>query len=204
MREQMKDAPASCANSKVEFDVRSYYRDNVEGRRCSTRVNEAWAGGGAGSSTSNRPALRHRVPRLHALQFVSDLCPVSVRQHTVLPPDQQGYTVVGQLYGRLRLIDETYIMAGRALDHAVSQPARQPLTPNTFYGYVLQSTIGDPESASRRSARRRLYRHHQAARCRRLPVDGAGRRREHGAPASVRPVRCWTGGRHHRRDQVLL
>ena len=49
MREQMKDTPAFLRDSKVEFNVRSYYRDNVERSPTKTTVNEAWAGGGAGS-----------------------------------------------------------------------------------------------------------------------------------------------------------
>jgi hypothetical protein len=148
MREQLKDAPAFLRDSKVEFNDRSYYRDNVAASPTKTTVNEAWAGGGAGSVNFESGRLFDIVSGGFTLYNSFPIyAPYQYGNTQLLLPDQQGYTVVGQLYGRLRLTDDTYITAGRSSwTTPYLNPHDNRMTPNTFYGYVLQGSIGDPDS----------------------------------------------------------
>ncbi len=148
MREQMKDAPAFLRDSKIEFNARSYYRDNVAVSPTKTTVNEAWAGGGAGSVSFESGRLFNIVSGGFTLYNSFPIyAPYQYGNSQLLLPDQQGYTVVGQLYGRLRLTDDTYFTAGRSSwTTPYLNPHDNRMTPNTFYGYVLQGSIGDPDS----------------------------------------------------------
>lgn len=148
MREQMKDAPAFLRDSKVELNARSYYRDNVQVTPTKTTVNEAWAGGGAGSFSIETGRILDRVSGGFTLYNSFPIyAPYQYGNSQLLLPDQQGYTVVGELYGRLWLTDDIYVTAGRS---SWSSPYLNPhdnrMTPNTFYGYVLQGSFGDPDS----------------------------------------------------------
>jgi len=148
MREQMKDAPAFLRDSKVEFNARSYYRDNVAVSPTKTTVNEAWAGGGAGSVGLETGRLFDIVSGGFTLYNSFPIyAPYQYGNSQLLLPDQQGYTVVGQLYGRLRLTDDIHFTAGRSSwTTPYLNPHDNRMTPNTFYGYVLQGSIGDPDS----------------------------------------------------------
>lgn len=147
MREQLKDAPAVLRDARADFNVRSYYRDNVEVTTKGTTVNEAWAGGGAGAVNFESGRLFDIVSGGFTLYTSFPIyAPYQYGNSQLLLPQQQGYAVVGQLYGRLRLADSTYFTAGR---HAWETPYINShdnrMTPNTFYGYVLQGAIGDPD-----------------------------------------------------------
>lgn len=147
MRQQLGDTPAFLRDSRVDLNVRSYYRDNVEVTAKSTTVNEAWAGGGVGLVSIETGRLFDIISGGFTLYTSAPIyAPYQYGNSQLLLPGQQGYAVVGQLYGRLRLDDSTYITAGR---HAWETPFINShdnrMTPNTFYGYVLQSVIGDPD-----------------------------------------------------------
>lgn len=145
MREQMKDAPAFLRDSKVELNVRSYYRDNVEAAPAKTTVNEAWAGGGAGSVHVESGRLADFVSGGMTLYNSFPIyAPYQYGNTQLLLPDQQGYTVVGELYGRLHFTDDIFFTAGRSIWNSPYVNAHDNrMTPNTFYGYVLEGSVGD-------------------------------------------------------------
>ena len=65
----------------------------------------------------------------------------------LLLPNQQGYAVFGQLYGRARLFETHYATVGRYLyDTPFLGPHDNRMTPNTFFGYTLTGTFGSGEN----------------------------------------------------------
>ena len=147
MREQLKDTPAFLRDSQVGFNVRSYYRDNVEVAPKGTTVNEAWAGGGASQVDFESGRLFDLISGGFALYTSFPIyAPYQYGNSQLLLPDQQGYAVVGQLYGQVHLDDATVFTAGRRVwETPYLNGHDNRMTPNTFYGYVLQSAIGTPE-----------------------------------------------------------
>lgn len=148
MRQQLADTPAFLRDSRVDFNVRSYYRDNVEAKPTRTTVSEAWAGGGAGSVNFESGSILDVISGGFTLYTSFPIyAPQQYGNSQLLLADQQGYAVVGRLYGRLRLADETYFTAGRNIwTTPFLNGHDNRMTPNTFYGYVLESSIGDPDS----------------------------------------------------------
>jgi hypothetical protein len=148
MREQLKDTPAFLRDSKVDFNVRSYYRDNVEVSPKGTTVNEAWAGGGAGQVNVETGRIFDILSGGFTLYTSFPIyAPLQYGNSQLLLPDQQGYAVVGRLYGQLHLTDNTVFTAGRYIWNSPYLNAHDNrMTPNTFYGYVLEGSVGDPDS----------------------------------------------------------
>ena len=59
---------------------------------------------------------------------------------------QGGFAVAGQLYARATLFDNYTLTAGRYLYNTpYLGPQDNRMIPNTFYGYTLVGTVGDPE-----------------------------------------------------------
>jgi hypothetical protein len=145
MREQLEDAPAFLRDSRVDLNVRSYYRDNVQVSPGKTTVNEAWAGGGAGSVDVETGRLFGRLSGGFTLYTSAPIyAPYQYGNTQLLLPDQQGYAVVGRLYGRLWLTDDIYSTAGRSTwTTPFLNEHDNRMTPNTFYGYVLHGAIGE-------------------------------------------------------------
>lgn len=146
IRDQLQDTPAFLRDSKFDINLRSYYRDVVTNAPKSVTVNEAWATGGWISVQTGRVL---DVLSAGAVLYTSLplYAPIQYDGTGLLLPGQLGYAVVGQLYGRLRVYDETYITAGRYLyDTPYLGPNDNRMTPNTFYGYTLVGTVGDPSA----------------------------------------------------------
>ena len=148
MREQLKDTPEFLRDSRVDFNIRSYYRDNVETRPAKTTVSEAWAGGGAGLVNFESGQILNVISGGFTLYTSFPIyAPPQYGNSQLLLPNQQGYDVVGRLYGRLRLADDTYFTAGRNIwTTPFLNGHDNRMTPNTFYGYVLEGSVGDPDS----------------------------------------------------------
>jgi hypothetical protein len=148
VREQLKGVPAFLRDSRAALNVRSYYRDNVEVAPKGTTVNEAWAGGGTGQVDFETGRLLDVISGGFTLYTSAPIyAPQQYGNSQLLLPDQQGYNVVGQLYGRLHLSEGLVFTAGR---HLWTTPYinghDNRMTPNTFYGYVLQGVIGSSDS----------------------------------------------------------
>ena len=145
-RGTMADVPAFFRDSKVEINARSYYRDNVTNKPSGAKIQEAWAAGGWTAVETGRlfdlisgGAVFYTSVPLYA--------PYDRGNTGLLKPDQQGYGVIGQLYGQLHLGEQHTFTAGRYIyDTPFLNQQDNRMTPNTFYGYVLQGTFGDPEA----------------------------------------------------------
>jgi hypothetical protein len=145
MRDQMKDAPAFVRDSKFSINPRSYYIDQVTNKPTKVSVSEAWAGGGSLAAETGRlfdilsfGTVVYATFPLYA--------PLGYGDTGLLQPDQGGFAVPGQLYARAELFDSLAITGGRYLYNTpYLGPQDNRMIPNTFYGYTLVGTVGDPE-----------------------------------------------------------
>jgi hypothetical protein len=145
MREEMTDAPAVVRDSKWSINPRSYYRDQATAKSTGTTISEAWAGGGSIAFETGRLFDVVSVGTVVYATFPL-YAPLDRGNTGLLQPDQAGFAVAGQLYGRARLFENTYFTAGRYLyDTPYLGPQDNRMIPNTFYGYALTGAFDDPE-----------------------------------------------------------
>ncbi len=146
LREQWKNTPAFLRDSKFDINFRSYYRDEVTNAPNSVGIKEAWAAGGSASLETGR---LFDILSLGAVLYTSFpiVAPPDYGNTGLLLPNQQGYAVFGQLYGRARLFETHYATVGRYYyDTPFLGPHDNRMTPNTFFGYTLTGTIGSTEN----------------------------------------------------------
>jgi len=146
MRDQLKDTPAFLRDSKAEINFRSYYRDNVSNASTGAGWNEAWAAGGSVSFETGR--LFDLISGGMVLYSSFPVyAPLDHDGTGLLKPGQQQYGVLGQLYGKVHITGDHEIVAGRYLyDTPFIGPHDNRMSPNTFYGYTLRGTFGDPNN----------------------------------------------------------
>jgi outer membrane porin, OprD family len=143
-KEQLKDTDPFFRDTKLDVNLRTYYfyRDKYD-----DSVSEAWAIGGALSYKSGW-FLNHFG--LGAVLYTSQpLYAPDDRDGTLLlQPGQEGYTVLGQAYGRIKVFEENFINLYR---YEYNTPFINKndvrMTPNTFEGYTFQGAYGGKEGA---------------------------------------------------------
>ncbi|TAJ23487.1 MAG: outer membrane porin, OprD family, partial [Reyranella sp.] len=144
LRERWKDTPAFLRDSKIDFNLRSYYRDNVTSSPNSSAVQEAWASGGWVTAETGK---LFDLVSLGATLYTSFpiYAPSGYGNTLMLLPNQQGYAVFGELYGQAHLFEDTHkITVGRKrYNTPFIGPHDNRMTPNTFSGYSLIGTLGD-------------------------------------------------------------
>src|SRR5262245_2651487 len=144
LKQQLKDAPAFFRDTQLDFNTRSYYfyRDRFD-----NSVNEAWAIGGALSYKSGwfldrfgMGAAFYNAQRLYG--------PKDRDGTLLLKPGQHGYSVVGQIYGKVKLFDDHFLNLYRyEYNTPFINKNDSRMTPNTFEGYTLQGTFGGGDGA---------------------------------------------------------
>jgi hypothetical protein len=143
LKEQLKDTPAFFRDTKLNLNVRTYYfyRDKykVDG---DDSVSEAWALGGALSYQSGWFLDHFSVGSVFYLS--ERLYGPDDRDGTLLlKPRQHGYEVVGQLYGRVKLIEDNFINIYRyEYNTPYINKNDNRMTPNTFEGYTFTGAYG--------------------------------------------------------------
>ncbi|MCJ7641670.1 MAG: OprD family porin [Desulfobacterales bacterium] len=138
VKEKLKNTPAFFRDTKLNLNLRTYYfyRDNYPG--ATPPINEAWALGGALSYRSGW-FLDHF--RLGATLYTSQprYAPDDRDGTILLKPGQHGYTVVGQLYGRVKLFEKHFVTIYRYhYDTPFINSDDGRMTPNTFEAYTFQ------------------------------------------------------------------
>jgi len=139
IREELKEAQPFFRDTQLDVKLRSYYlnQGNFNGAR-----NEAWTGGGALAYQSGWLLDRLSVG---AVLYTSQplYAPVDRDGTLLLEEGQNGYTVLGQLYVRVKLLDATFLNLYR---YTYSTPYldqhNNRMTPNTFEGYTLTGRLG--------------------------------------------------------------
>ncbi len=144
VKEQLKDTPAFFRDTKLNLNVRTYYfyRDKFD-----DSISEAWALGGALSYQSGWFLDRFSVGSV--LYTSQKLYGPEDRDGTgLLKPNQQDYTQVGQLYARVKLIENNFINIYR---YEYNTPYINKndvrMTPKTFEGYTFTGAYGGKDGA---------------------------------------------------------
>jgi hypothetical protein len=147
LKEKLKDTPPFLRDTTLGLNVRSYYfyRDNYPGS--SPQVNEAWALGGSLSYQSGWFLDHFDVGTV--LYTSQPIYAPEDRDGTgLLKPGQQGYTVLGQLYGRVKVVEGNFI---NLYQYEYNTPFINKndsrMTPNTFEGYTFTGSSGGKDGA---------------------------------------------------------
>ncbi|HXJ83862.1 MAG TPA: OprD family outer membrane porin [Candidatus Methylomirabilis sp.] len=139
LKEQLKDTPPFFRDTKLDLDLRTFYLNggNFNGSR-----SEALATGGSLSYQSGW--LLDRLSVGSVLYTSQPLYAPPDRDGTLLlEPGQNGYTVVGQLYARVKILEESFLNLYRyTYDTPYISRHDNRMTPNTFQGYTLTGGIG--------------------------------------------------------------
>ena len=147
LKEQLKDMDPFFRDTKLDINLRTYYfyRDNYP--NSNPQINEAWAIGGALSYKSGW-FLNHFG--IGAVGYLSEpLYGPDDRDGTdLLKTGQRGYAVLGQLYGRVKLIEGNYLNLYR---YEYNTPYINKydgrMSPKTFEGYTLTGSSGGKDGA---------------------------------------------------------
>jgi hypothetical protein len=144
LKEQLKDTPAFFRDTKLDLNIRTYYfyRDKYDDSK-----SEAWTLGGALSYRSGW-FLDHLGMGV-VLYTSQPLYAPDDRDGTLLlKPGQEGYTVVGQLYARVKLIEDNFINLYRyEYNTPFINKNDNRMTPNTFEGYTFTGAYGGKDGA---------------------------------------------------------
>jgi hypothetical protein len=147
LKEQLKDTPPFLRDTNLTLNFRTYYfyKDNYPGS--SPQINEAWALGGALSYQSGWFLDHFGVG---AVFYTSQplYAPDDKDGTLLLKPGQEGYTVVGQIYGRVKLIEDNFINIYRyEYNTPFINKNDSRMTPNTFEGYTFNGAYGGKDGA---------------------------------------------------------
>ena len=139
LKEKLKDLPPFFRDTKLDVNLRTYY---FNGEKFGGTRNEAWAGGGSLSYRSGW--LLDRLSAGAVLYTSQPLFAPADRDGTaLLKPGQNGYTVLGQLYGRVKVFDELFLNLYRYIyDTPYISRDDSRMTPKTFEGYTFQGSLG--------------------------------------------------------------
>lgn len=145
LKDLLSDAPAFIRDSTLAVNLRTYYFRQDE---FDDAVEEAWAVGGALRYRSGSLFERFTVG---ATGFTSLplYAPPDRGGSLLLKPNQDSYSVVGELFGRLRVVDGLVATAYR---HELNTPFINKndsrMTPNTFESYDLVGTVDLADDAA--------------------------------------------------------
>ncbi|HVP77981.1 MAG TPA: OprD family outer membrane porin [Thermodesulfobacteriota bacterium] len=148
LKEQLKDTPPFLRDTNLGLNFRTYYlySDNYPGT--SPQINEAWALGGSLSYQSGWFLDHFGVG---AVLYTSQplYAPGDKDGTLLLKPGQEGYTQVGQLYGRVKLFEDNFINIYRYEYNTpyINVDDDSRMTPNTFEGYTFTGAYGGKDGA---------------------------------------------------------
>ena len=143
LKQKLKDMPPFIRDTDLNVQLRTFYFFQEDLDRS---YKEAWAAGGWLEYSSG---------------WLCDLLGVSATVYTSQPlfaPDdrdgtkllargQEGYTVLGQLYGRIKLYERNEFRFFRqTYDNPYINRYDSRMTPNTFEGYTVRGAFGDDKA----------------------------------------------------------
>ena len=148
LKEELKDTDPFFRDTKLDVNLRTYYfyRDNYP--NSTPQVNEAWAIGGALSYSSGW-FLNHFG--IGAVGYLSEpLYAPDDRDGTqLLKTGQKGYAVLGQLYGRVKVIENHFVNLYR---YEYNTPYINKddgrMSPKTFEGYTFTGSSGGKDGTA--------------------------------------------------------
>jgi hypothetical protein len=137
--EAAKESAPFLRDSKWSAQLRSFYfdRDKYDGS-----ISEAWAGGGSISYLSGYVG---GIFRIGATGYTSLplYAPKDKDGTGLLLPGQEGYAVLGQLYGEFKFTDQIFGAIGaKSYNTPYINANDVRMTPNTFEGATVYGTLG--------------------------------------------------------------
>src|SRR5439155_17964005 len=160
LKEQLKDLPPFFRDTKLDLNPRNFYfhRDKFD-----ESVSSAWAMGGALAYKSGW--LLDRIQVGTTFYWSDNLWGPKDKDGTLLlKPGQNGYSVLGQLYGRVKLFDEHIVNLYR---YEYNTPFigknDNRMTPNTFRRLHAYGIVRRQRRCTWFPLRRRLYHQDQRA-----------------------------------------
>lgn len=143
LKEKLKDASPFFRDTTLSVHLRTYYFDR---EKYDDSTSMAWAIGGALEYQSGWFLDRFG---LGAVLYTSQplYAPRDKDGTLLLAEGQGGYTVLGQSYGLIKLVDTHLIKLYRSsYDTPFINPNDCRMTPNTFEGYTMQGKFGDKDT----------------------------------------------------------
>jgi hypothetical protein len=144
LKDQLKDTPPFFRDTTLDLNLRSFYfrRDEFD-----ESVSSAWALGGALSYKSGW--LLDRLQIGSTFYWSENLYGPKDKDGTLLlKPQQHGYSVLGQLFARIKLYEENIVNLYR-YEYNTPYIGKNDnrMTPNTFEGYTLTGSFGGKDGA---------------------------------------------------------
>jgi hypothetical protein len=142
----LKDTPAFFRDSRFDLHLRTYYRRQED---YGSQTKEAWAIGGDLAYQSG-----YFLDHLSVGAVLSTSQPLYAPDDgegtNLLAPGQEEYTVLSEIYGRVKLVGENFLNLYRyEYNTPYMNKNDSKMTPNTFEGYAFQGAVGG-QGGSRR------------------------------------------------------
>ncbi len=146
LKESLKGTNPFFRDSRLDLHLRTYYRLEDDG---GSKKKEAWAIGGDLLYQSGYFLDHFSVGAV--LSTSQPLYAPEGREGTnLLGPGQEGYTVLSEIYGRVRLVGDNFLNLYRyEYNTPYMNRDDSKMTPNTFEGYVFQGAVGGQEGKER-------------------------------------------------------
>ncbi len=137
LHEQLQSLPPFFSETELTLHLRTYYlnRSNLDGS-----ANEALATGGW---LAYRSGWWRDIASIGATLYTSQplYAPEDRDGTRLLAPGQEGYTVLGEAWGRLRYEDHVLTVGWQTLDLPYVNRQDNRMTPNTFEGVSLGARL---------------------------------------------------------------
>ena len=144
LKDMLKDTPPFFRDTKLDVNLRTYFfnREKFDNSRT-----EAWALGGSLSYKSGYLFDHFGVGA--AVYTSQPLYAPDDRDGTLLlKSGQEGYTVLGQLYGEIKIVENVFIdLYRKEYNTPYLNKNDNRMTPNTFEGYTLVGKHGGKDGA---------------------------------------------------------
>jgi hypothetical protein len=149
LKEQLKDYPPFLRDTRLGLNFRSYYqrRSNYN---YNDSINETWAMGGSLAYTSGW--LFDRISIGASLYTTQPVYAPDDRDGAgLLAKGQQGITVLGQLFSRVKLYEETFLNLYRYGEFNSPYLSKDygKMMPYAFEGYTIQGSLGSEDGLPR-------------------------------------------------------
>jgi hypothetical protein len=142
---QLETRRQALEDTKFEFNIRTFYFDR---HKFDGSESEAWAIGGWGGLKTGY-FLGHFAFGVTGYTSQPLYAPDDKDGTTLLKPGQQGYTVLGEAYADIKIVDGLNLNIGRkGYDTPFINRNDSRMTPNTFEAIVLQGKVTFDEPAA--------------------------------------------------------
>lgn len=144
LKGSLKNTPPFFRDTKLDLNLRTYYlyREKFDDSKL-----EAWTIGGA--LTYKSGYLLDHFAIGAALYTSQPLYAPGGRDGTLLlKPSQEEYTVLGQLYGQIKVVDDIFInLYRKEMNTPYINKNDNRMTPNTFEAYTVDGKLGGKDGA---------------------------------------------------------